>query len=165
MRANENHTAFDKILEAAIFIVFALMWYDVLTSYASLPERIPVHFDIYGKTDAYGSKSSLFLLPFIATAVYLLFAVLKRFPHKLNYPVEVTEENAAQVYKTGLRFLRYLNLLLLFSFFYLSHKTITVAVSGKSDSGALGLLFLPLGIITSVIYFVIKLGTIKTPRS
>jgi uncharacterized membrane protein len=51
------------------------------------PDRIPVHWNLVGEVDGYGSKSvGLMVFPLIAAAAYVLFLVMPRFdPGRANY--------------------------------------------------------------------------------
>ena len=49
-------------------------------------EIIPLHINIYGEVDNYGSKWELFILPAIALLIYLLMWWLERNPQLYNFP-------------------------------------------------------------------------------
>ena len=49
-------------------------------------EIIPLHINIYGEVDNYGSKWELFILPAIALLIYLLMWWLERNPQLYNLP-------------------------------------------------------------------------------
>ncbi|MEX2317249.1 MAG: DUF1648 domain-containing protein [Pirellulales bacterium] len=64
--------------------VFALsIW-----AWQQLPERIPVHWNIRGEVDGYGSKFvGLLLMPMVIVATYVLMAVIPLIdPRRANYP-------------------------------------------------------------------------------
>ena len=47
---------------------------------------IPLHINIHGEVDNYGSKWELFILPAIALLIYLLMSWLERNPQLYNFP-------------------------------------------------------------------------------
>jgi hypothetical protein len=49
-------------------------------------EIIPLHINIHGEVDNYGSKWGLFILPAIALLIYLLMSWLERNPQLYNFP-------------------------------------------------------------------------------
>ncbi len=60
------------ILIAGMFLLAAITW-------PSAPDRIPVHWNIYGQVDRYGGKvEGLLLLPLVTLGVYLLLLFLPR---------------------------------------------------------------------------------------
>lgn len=65
---------------SAIVVGTALVW-------SRVPERVPVHWDIQGQVDRYGSKAEGLLLgPAIAIGIYLLLLVIPRIdPKRANY--------------------------------------------------------------------------------
>ena len=69
--------------------------------WSNIPETVPTHFNALGKADAYGSKGSLIAEAVIMAALFLLLAVVERFPSVWNFPVKVTAENKARLYVIG----------------------------------------------------------------
>lgn len=103
-------------MENILFTIFdifnfgwvAFLWWFTLKNYSTLPERIPVHFDMEGKADGFGGRMYAFLMPILAFGLYALFVYGMRHPEDTNFPVEITEQNMnAQflVMKIGLRIL------------------------------------------------------------
>ena len=62
-----------------------------------LPARIPTHFDLAGHVNGWGSPATLLYMPVIALGLYLLLAIVSRFPSAFNYPVRVTDQNRKQL--------------------------------------------------------------------
>lgn len=116
----------------------------------------PVHFGITGEPDAWGSSTAMFLLPILGTIFYLLLTILRRMPHKFNYPVPLSERNVQRQVRLALLTLAWVKLELVWSFTYIHARSIDVAAG---LSAGLGSFFLPLflGIIvgTAAIYFLL----------
>jgi uncharacterized membrane protein len=55
--------------------------------YSHLPERVPIHWNIYGEVDGYGGRfTGAFGIPLLTLAVYILMVVTPRIdPKKANY--------------------------------------------------------------------------------
>lgn len=70
-------------------------------AWAALPERIPVHFDFHGQPDGWGTRGALFLLPLCALVPVVLLSVAAPYPHRFNYVVPITEENAPFQYRNA----------------------------------------------------------------
>jgi uncharacterized membrane protein len=62
-------------------------WAVTAALYPALPQRIPTHWNIHGKVDAYGSKSTLFLLPAVMAGMLALFSFLPALSPK-NFEVD-----------------------------------------------------------------------------
>ncbi|MBE4947139.1 DUF1648 domain-containing protein [Chryseobacterium culicis] len=103
-------------MENILFTIFdifnfgwvAFLWWFTLKNYSTLPERIPVHFDMEGKADGFGGRVYAFLMPVLALGLYALFVYGVRHPEDTNFPVEITKQNMnAQflIMKIGLRIL------------------------------------------------------------
>ena len=60
----------------------------ILSRWQSLPAEIPAHFDVAGRPEGYGPKSSLVSLLAVSWVAYGLFTVLSYFPKAWNLPVK-----------------------------------------------------------------------------
>ncbi len=129
--------------------------------YPKLPASIPIHFDPLGRPDAYGSKHSILFLFAIQVAIYLGLSRLHRHPEKFNYPVKVTEANAPELHRLGLRLLSGLKAFISCLFAYLIGATIGTALGWING---LGNWFLPVflfslfGLIGYVYYRMARVG-------
>lgn len=121
-------------------LLLILLWLLVLLSFFTLPSIIPIHFNASGKADSYGKKTTLFILPIIATAIYFGITQLNKYAHIFNYMTTITNENAEQQYKAATRMLRLLKLFLLIVFTILVVLDYLVA---KGYTNSLGIWFLP----------------------
>ena len=68
-----------------VLFLYLILWCNALYLYNKLPDTIPTHFDIAGKPDAWGAKSSLFLLPLSATIFPLLHGLFCLYAAKEGY--------------------------------------------------------------------------------
>jgi uncharacterized membrane protein len=149
-------TPTDQIFELLGWGVLLALWIWTGTSYSSLPDSIPTHFNAAGEADGFGRKASIVSLPLIATLLYVGLTILNRVPHIFNFPTPVTQDNALKQYTNATRMIRFLKLILVLVFAGISFQTIQQA-NGKADG--LGSWFLPLTlalIFMPLIYFVIK---------
>jgi uncharacterized membrane protein len=74
-------------------LVFA--WTVTIAMWPDLPERVPTHFGLDGRPDAWGGKGISWLMPIVHLGTWLLITLVQRFPDSWNYPVKITEENRA----------------------------------------------------------------------
>lgn len=58
-----------------------------------LPEVVPIHFNIYGEPDGYGSRCLLLITPVTGFLLYALIKWSGKFREYFNYPVKITPEN------------------------------------------------------------------------
>ncbi len=86
------------LLEAATLGVVLFWVYYLTFHWEPLPERVPSGFDWSGAPRGWASKSFLLFLPSLSLVLYVVLTVTSRFPHKGNFPVQVTEENAPRLY-------------------------------------------------------------------
>jgi len=68
-----------------VLFVYLLLWANTLYIYQKLPETIPTHFDITGKPDAWGHKSSFLISPLIAMIFPLLHGIFWLYATKQGY--------------------------------------------------------------------------------
>jgi len=137
---------FDYALEATGVLLLALFLI-VAAGWRALPERVPIHFGVDGKADAWGSRSSSLLLPVIAVVLYGSLTALSRFPHAFNYPVPITPENAETQYRLAVRLLLALKTALIAVFFAIY---LGVSATAAGVQRGLSLWFLPVALFCLV---------------
>jgi uncharacterized membrane protein len=149
-------TTTDKVVEILGWFVLLATWIFTISSYSSLPDTIPIHYNGAGKADGFGGKINILLLPFIATILFVGMTVANKFPYVFNYPAKITEENALRQYTNATKMMRYLKLILVVLFGLIALKTIQ---GSRVNSSGLGIWFLPLTmglIFIPLIYFINK---------
>lgn len=138
---------------AALLSQFAI----VLAAWPEIPDQVPQHFDASGQADAWGSKTTVLLLPAVNFVVFVMMTVVSRFPHISSVPVDVTPFNAPRVYRL-IRFQTiWLKTVLALVLAYMSWRTIEQAQGGVQG---LGVGFLPLtilGVGSAVVWFYMEL--------
>ena len=150
-------TQLDIVLEVVGVALLIVMWGFVLCYDPTLPEKIPTHFGPDGKPDAFGPKSMLLILAITGTVIYLPMLVAARFPHWANYPVKVTEENAARLYRYCASLLRELGMGCNVTFLWLVAATCRIATN---QANGLGSLFLPCVLVmflAPTIYYLVRM--------
>jgi uncharacterized membrane protein len=138
----------DIIMEGISISLILLMVIYAAMEYTNLPESIPTHFNAKGEPDDYSNKTTIWLLPIIATVTYIGLFIINKYPHIHNYMVNITEENALKNYRFSTRIVRIVNLLTIVLFTYITYHIIQ---SAKGTQIELGSLFLPIVIGCSVI--------------
>lgn len=128
----------------------------ILGSWNLLPESIPVHFNLAGKADAWGGKYDLLLLFGLSLLTYISLTWLARYPHKFNYPWQITESNAERQYSLASSFIKVLKCQTVWLFAIISLQIIGISLG---LANGLGYLFVPLVIAvasaTIIGYFVL----------
>ena len=147
---------FDFIIGIAGFAAVVAMWITLLVTYFRLPDVIPIHYNGVGEADHFGSKSNIIILPVIATVLFAAMIIFSRFPHLMNYPVKITENNASFQYGNMARMIRCLSLALVLIFEYIFLHTV---MNTGENTGGLGIWFTPVFlaiIVIPVIYFMVR---------
>jgi uncharacterized membrane protein len=148
-------TAGDRNIEVLSALILTATWFLAVYAFSFLPETIPVHFDLKGNPNRFGSKANLVVLPIISTILYTGMTIINRYPHIFNYPVKITEENALRQYTNATKMLRVLKLVVLIVFFTIVFFTVRSA-SGATFQGIwilpfmLAVVYVPLG------YFIVR---------
>jgi uncharacterized membrane protein len=133
---------------AFLFIYLSATW-------ATLPDKIPTHFDFAGTPDHWGSKYSLLLLVGVTIVLYVGLSILTRFPHIYNYPFAITDENRRQQYSLARNMVTALKAELVCVFVFMTWQTVNVACGRAGDlTGWFMPAFLLIVFGTVIIYFV-----------
>lgn len=126
-----------------VVILLAITGY-IIQQFGSLPDRIPSHYGIDGKPDAFGNKSTLLFLLGITVLMSVGMFILNKYPHIFNYPTEITADNAPSMYQKATRMIRSLNTVIVISFSYIMYSTVQTA---NNSQGGLGNYFIPVFLI------------------
>lgn len=140
--------AVDIIIEIASITLLILMWSYCIIKFSALPDTIATHFNAAGIPDDFGSKHTIWIIPIIASVMYVGMFILNKYPHIHNYMVNITEENALKNYRFSTRLLRIVNFLCVFLMTYITYMIIESAFGTKLKMGNW---FVPLVIGSSII--------------
>lgn len=142
----------DRILEIICGLLLFLQWFMVIYHFSLLPNIIPTHFNASGEADDFGSKNTIFILPVVATILYLFLTILNRYPHKFNYSAEITSDNVHAHYSLSTKMMRWIKVLIVLIFSILIFTTIQ---TGNEQEAQIGWWFLPFLIITNLLILMI----------
>jgi uncharacterized membrane protein len=137
---------------AGVFAVAGWNW-------ASLPERIPIHFNLHGQPDNWGGKSMLIALCLIAAAAYILLSFVQRRPGMMNIPFAVDLENS-EVRRLLAEMACILKASIMIVFFTIVWASVQVALG---NAAGLPAGFLPLAVLLPMTPTVIYLARLRRP--
>ena len=133
-----------KILEVVALVLVLFTW--GFTGYAivgpdPLPVRIPTHFNLAGQADGWGSPGALWMVPVVATVIYLLMSLVARYPSSFNFPMRVSRLVRPRLEAIALSMLSWLKAEVICLFAWIQYWTIRIVRQGQ---GRLSPAFLPL---------------------
>jgi hypothetical protein len=137
-------TASERVAEIASGLLLGVFVAFAAVTVPRLSEKVPIHRGADGSPDAWGSPSTLLLLPALAVVLYVGLSVLQRFPHFYNYPTSVTRENAAALYRKGRQFVLGAKLFVVALFAFIFYGSVSPALDGGE---AMGPWFLPVVLV------------------
>lgn len=129
-----------------------------------LPDLLPKHFNAAGNPDSFGARNTIWVLPAIGLVMYIGLSLLNRFPHLFNYPVNITEENAQNLYTIGTRTVRILKLIIILIFFYITYTTIKIGLKEASGLSVYFLLISLILILTLIVLMIYKMKKLSTTK-
>ena len=122
-------TTIEQLSRNVLIFLLALMFILTARNFFLMPGTVPIHFNISGEPDGYGSRWMIWLLPFIAVATSLLIALVHKVPQYINYPVQITKENAQRQFLLVRQFLYVLNLMMVLIFAIIQLQQLRMAVA------------------------------------
>jgi uncharacterized membrane protein len=123
----------------------------VLAEWSTLPDLVPVHFNIWGVPDANGSKVILAILAFIGLLLYFVLTIPQRNPANSNIPFNVTDSNRAEHLLLVQSLMTILKLEMAFVFSYLDWMIVEIARGHASGIGpwfGIGMIVMVMGTIS-----------------
>ncbi len=143
-------------LEVMTLLVICFTVGVVAFYWSSLPEQITVHFDLVGKPDREGPKSTLLFLTAIALFDYVLMTVIARFPQTFNYLRPITEKNAGSQYLLARKFLSVMKLEVTGILFFAIWSCIQVSVGAADSIDASSLITLAIVMVVSIVIYMVR---------
>lgn len=132
--------------------------------YQALPDSIPHHFGADGSPDRWGHKRGIWLMPGIGLALYVLFTWLNRRPHRFNYLVTITPDNAEYQYRNATTMLRVLLLFMLTLFVYITYTSIRIAL-GQANGESQRFTFLLVVVLEAAALFFVARSASRRART
>jgi uncharacterized membrane protein len=149
-----------KTLETISLAALALqVWIYCRISYGPdrLPDRIPIHFDLAGNANGWGTPKSLIFFPVVSVALYLLLTVVVQFPSTFNYPIPVTDPNRARLQALAIDLVTWIKMELVCTFALLLWTCIHLALHPDPAIHS-AFLFLPVGVVfVTVAWFIVAM--------
>ncbi len=153
-------TNMDIIIEIIGQLLLFSLWLFVLSNYADIPEKIPVHYSGL-KADAYGHKSSIFIILGLVTLLYIGISILERFPHLYNYPVTITKQNIVKMYTLGTRMLRAIKIVTTLILGFGIFNKVSSIYRNIDKITPYFFVFTFVSLIGTTIYFVLKMNNLE----
>jgi len=152
----------DILLEILTFMLIGGSALLIGCYYNQLPDQIPIYFNSPSKdANGFGSKSLLWRSTLICGIIVIALYILNRFPHIFNYPVKITDENAAYQYKQATQMIRVLNLLIGILCLAITATSIANGLGSQLDFDLFLNTLFPFLFIGVPLYFLIKLFRFK----
>ncbi len=110
-----------KIRKAAIFSLILLAFLICIIYLEKMPKIIPIHYDIHGKVDSYGSRNNIFILPIYMIAFTVFIKIILHFVKK------------SDTYNGEEEFIDLINILILIVFNLLNCCTVYTSYNNITD--------------------------------
>ncbi len=137
----------DILMDRISLVLLVLVFLVPVLSWTGLPSQVPIRFDIEGAASATSGRAAVWILPFTALFIFVMFHYMNKAPHLFNYPVRITPENARFHYKKATRMTRIINLVCMVMFLFITWSTVQSATHGSN-------LYVPVMIILLAALFV-----------
>lgn len=156
---NVGKSAFEKICDALALSGLVLFLIVTTIYWSKLPDTIPIHFDLKGNADGWGSKATIWVLPGIALFIYATMTLAAGLsPKYINYPVRITPENAERQYRLARHLLATMKAVAVWGLLVLTWLIFGAALSPTPELGSWPALVF-VGAIFAIVggYFVVAL--------
>lgn len=138
---------FDYALEILAVLGLATLLFLSAFHYGQLPEQIPTHFGADGRPNAFGPKTTLWVLPVLGFVLFSILTFINRCPERFNFTVGITAENAESQYIMATRLTRAMKAIVMLLFAFLVWRTIGIA---QNEADRLGIWLLPIVLVTTL---------------
>lgn len=153
------------IVEIAAILGLIVHGLFLLGMWPQIPASIPVHFDLLGNPDAWGGKADLLWLFGLSVLGFIALTWVSRYPHRLNYPWQITDQNRERQYRLAQLFLKALKCELAWLALLITVQTVRVAMGTADGLGAFFVLSVMLMLGITVVGYLIIASRSRSTRS
>ena len=150
----------DRLLEILGVAGMALLIALPVFYFNDLPDTIPVHFDLAGNPDRYGSRNSIWALPAIGFFLFITIIFIPKMLIHFNNTDFDSEEKKYR-FMNAMRMVRIINMLVVFMFCSITYYTILISLGNPAGLWNYSTLFFLLLIFVVVIVFIIRMKKMK----
>ena len=145
---NMKQTKRTKLFHVLSGLFILMMFLYVFYMQMNLPNLVPIHLS-KGEIDGMGSPKWFFIIPFIATILFIGLLYISRNSHLCNYLIEITEKNRNEMYRLMSEAIACLNLAIVLGFSITIWEAIEMAKNeySKMEFGFTILIIVPLAIL------------------
>ena len=149
----------DKISEvfSLLFVLAGILV--VAFSLPGLPDIVPVHFDIKGEPNRFGSKYELWIGVGVSLLLYMIFSLISSRPHLYNYPSQ--KNDLESQYRLGSKMVRSLKVWMLLFILVVNYVVVQSAHTSSAKSAPWLIASVFAIIAAHLIYFFVKWKKIK----
>jgi uncharacterized membrane protein len=127
-------------------------WFLAVQAIPRLPASVPTHFRLDGTADGTGTPATLWLLPAVATFIYLILSFAQRLPARyINMPVKVTDRNRDAVYALAREMLVPLKMCAVLAIAIVEWSAIDAAARGSGGPYFAAATFAPIVLVGAVV--------------
>lgn len=126
-----------------------------------------MHFGFHGPPDAWGSKSTLFLLPCFQMGVFLLFLIPIRYPVTCDFhvdPKKLSQEEKEELYNSSRNLLLNICIWVNLLFIYIAATVINVALGKWEGINGCVMAFLICSMFGFIAYYTIKMRRMEREK-
>jgi uncharacterized membrane protein len=153
-RISLEFTTFEKSGEVLSVALIVLHIGLLVSRYSSLPDIIPIHFNLEGQPDGWGGKWATVVILIISIVLYASMTLISRYPHLFNYPVKVTAENAERQYQLARTLVVWMKTQVILLFFLIQWSILETARGASTNLSPMVLPLVLCILLSVVVYFV-----------
>ena len=135
-------------------VALAVLW--TLWMYQTLPDKIPLHFNLKGEVDGYGSKAVIWIIIGVAVIMIAMLQAILKIPDQYNYPIQVTQENAQKLYRLTQHYLLWIKAIISVIFFGLIMLILETARLEHTPWWSFWFIVLSLVSMVVVVYYLLR---------
>ena len=135
---------------AGLTLIFWMTW-EAFNGPVPLPERVPTHFDASGNANTWGPPGTLWFLPVIAVALYLIITVISLLPTGFRSAViRVTAENRARLESLTHQMVAWIKLELVCLFLWIQWSLLQTVRQGSGKMSPVAVLLFLIAIFATL---------------
>lgn len=136
----------------SVAMILGLFVY-VLYMQQKLPDSVPTHIGKGGEIDGWGSPRTILLLRSLTAIMFIALYLVSKKPHLTNFPIEITEKNANEIYRIMKEAMSCFNLAIVIGFGIMIWEAVELARGNNVEMFVGAILFIIIVPLAVLLYY------------
>ncbi|MDR6716437.1 MULTISPECIES: DUF1648 domain-containing protein [Paenibacillus] len=153
-------TRVEIVLDITTFMLFIIFTLYFTQQWMTLPNELPIHFNMKGEPDGWGGKWVVWIPLIIGLILWIGLSTLEKYPHTYNY-LNLNLDNAERQYTNARIMVNVMKAEITLFFMYISWMILGFSSEKEANNGWLPIVIFIIVLFGSIAFFIYRSFKLK----